>query len=219
MSLDVSGAAPYTAHATYASGVLIALDLLGVAVFAASGALAAVHARLDVFGVMVLAAVTALGGGVVRDVLLGVTPPSTLRQWPYLVVPAVVALLVFRWHPAVARLRRGVQLADAFGLALFVTTGTAVALDSGAPAITAALVGVITGVGGGVLRDVLLNEIPTVLRREIYALAAAAGAIVVVVGDAVGLPQLPVTLAAALLVAGVRVLALWRRWNAPVAGR
>jgi uncharacterized membrane protein YeiH len=157
------------------AGVLLVLDLVGVAVFAASGALAAVHARLDVFGVIVLAAVTALGGGIVRDVLLGVTPPSTLRQWPYLVVPAAVALLVFRWHPAVARLRRAVQLADALGLALFVVTGTRVALGTGAPAVTSALVGVITGVGGGVLRDLLLNEIPTVLRREIYALAAAAG--------------------------------------------
>lgn len=195
--------------------MLLVLDLLGVAVFAASGALAAVHARLDVFGVIVLATLTALGGGIVRDVLLGITPPSTLRQWPYLLVPAAVALLVFRWHPAVARLRRGVQLADALGLALFVTTGTVTALDAGAPAVTAALVGVITGVGGGVLRDVLLREIPTVLRREIYALAAVSGAAVVVVGDALGLPQLPVALGAAVLVAGVRVLALWRRWNAP----
>lgn len=196
--------------------MLIVLDLLGVAVFAASGALAAVHARLDVFGVTVLAGVTALGGGVVRDVLLGITPPSTLRQWPYLVVPALVALVVFRWHPAVTRLRRGVQLADALGLALFVTTGTTVALAADAPAITAALVGVITGVGGGVLRDVLLREIPMILRREIYALAAIGGAAVVVAGDAVGLPPVPVALTAATLVAGVRVLALWRRWNAPV---
>ena len=197
--------------------MLAVLDLIGVAVFAASGALAAVHARLDVFGVVVLAAVTALGGGIVRDLLLGVTPPSTLRQWPYLLVPAVVALLVFRWHPAVARLRRGVQLADALGLALFVTTGTTVALGTGAPAVTAGLVGVITGVGGGVLRDVLLNEIPTVLRRDIYAIAAAGGAVVVVAGDRLGLAQVPVALTGAVLVAVVRVLALWRRWNAPVA--
>jgi uncharacterized membrane protein YeiH len=196
--------------------VLYVLDLLGVAVFAASGALAAVHARLDVFGVTVLAAVTALGGGIVRDVLLGVTPPSTLQQWPYLLVPAVVALIVFRWHPAVARLRRGVQLADALGLALFVTTGTAVALGTGAPAVTAALVGVITGVGGGVLRDVLLNEIPTVLRRDVYAIAGAAGAAVVVAGDALRLDQVPVALGAALLVAVIRILALWRRWNVPL---
>jgi uncharacterized membrane protein YeiH len=198
--------------------VLVVLDLLGVAVFAASGALAAVHARLDVFGVVVLAAVTALGGGILRDVLLGVTPPSTLRQWPYLMVPAAVALLVFRWHPAVARLRRGVQLADALGLALFATTGTAVALATGAPGVTAGVVGVVTGIGGGVLRDVLLNEIPTVLRREIYALAAAGGAVVVVAGDRLGLPSAPVALAGAVLVAGLRVLALLLRWNAPVAG-
>jgi uncharacterized membrane protein YeiH len=196
--------------------VIVVLDLIGVAVFAASGALAAVHARLDVFGVVVLAAVTALGGGITRDLLLGITPPSTLQQWPYLTVPAVVAVAVFRWHPAVTRLRRGVQLADAFGLALFVTTGTAVVLRAGAPAITAVLVGMITGIGGGVLRDVLLNEIPTVLRREIYALAAAGGAVVVAAGYGLGLPELPVTLSGAALVAGVRVLALWRRWNVPL---
>jgi len=196
--------------------VLAVLDLLGVAVFAASGALAAVHARLDVFGVAVLAAVTALGGGIVRDVLIGVTPPRSLTQWPSLAVPLVVALAVFRWHPAVARLRRGVQLADAFGLALFVVTGTAAALAAQAPAVTAAIVGVLTGVGGGVLRDVLLNEIPTVLRREIYAIAAAGGAALVVAGDRLALPEVPVALAAAALVAGVRVLALWRRWNAPL---
>lgn len=197
--------------------LITVLDLLGVAVFAASGALAAVHAKLDVFGVVVLAAVTAIGGGVVRDVLLGITPPTSLRQWIYLVVPAVVALVVFRWHPAVARLRRGVQLADAFGLALFVVTGTSVALTAGAPAVTAALVGVITGIGGGVLRDVLLREIPTVLRREVYAVAAALGAVVVVLGDRLGLPPVPVALAGAVLVAAVRVVALWRHWNVPVA--
>ncbi|WP_308282763.1 trimeric intracellular cation channel family protein [Pseudonocardia nigra] len=196
--------------------MLVVLDLLGVAVFAASGALAAVHARLDVFGVVVLATVTAIGGGILRDVLLGITPPNTLRQWPYLLVPAAVALVVFRWHPAVVRLRLGVQLADALGLALFVTTGTAVALAADAPGVTAAIVGMMTGIGGGVLRDVLLNEVPIVLRREIYALAAAAGAAVVVAGDRLGLPTAPTALAGAVLVAGLRVLALWRRWNAPV---
>ncbi len=124
-----------------------------------------------------------------------------------------------RWHPAVARLRRGVQLADALGLALFVTTGTSVALGAGAPAVTAGLVGVITGVGRGVLRDVLLNEIPTVLRRDVYAIAGVAGAVVVVAGDALHLAQVPVALAGALLVAAVRVLALWRHWNAPLPPR
>lgn len=196
--------------------LLLVLDLIGVAVFAASGAMAAVHVRLDVVGVIVLATVTALGGGVMRDVLLGITPPSSLSRWPYLLVPALVALVVFRWHPAVARIRRGVQLADALGLALFVVTGTGTALAAGAPPVTAALVGVITGVGGGVLRDVLLCEVPTILRREIYALAATVGAAVVAGGEYLGLPQAPLALGGAALIAAVRVLALWRHWNAPV---
>ncbi|MBA3250935.1 MAG: TRIC cation channel family protein [Geodermatophilaceae bacterium] len=192
------------------------LDLLGVAVFAVSGALVAVRSQLDVFGVTVLAGVTAIGGGVVRDVLLGITPPTTLRQWPYLIVPAVVGLVVWRFHPAVARLRRAMLIADALGLALFATTGTAVALAAGAPAVTAVLVGVTTGVGGGVLRDVLLREVPLVLRREVYAVAASLGAVIVVAGDSLGLPTTPVLVLAALSVAVVRILALWRRWNIPL---
>lgn len=197
--------------------VLTVLDLLGVAVFAASGALAAVRSRLDVFGVIVLAGVTALGGGVVRDLLLGITPPTTLRQWPYLVVPAVIGLAVWRFHPAVSRVRRAMLLADALGLALFATTGTSVALAAGAPAVTAGLVGVTTGVGGGVLRDVLLREVPLVLRTEVYALAASLGAVAVVIGDALGLPPSPVIVVGAVLVATVRIVALWRRWNVPLS--
>jgi uncharacterized membrane protein YeiH len=193
--------------------MLVVLDLIGVAVFAVSGALAAVYARLDVFGVLVLACVTALGGGVVRDLLLGIDPPTTLRHWQYLVTPVVVALVVFRFHPAVARLRRGTQLADALGLALFVTTATSTGLATG---ITSAIVGVITGVGGGVLRDVLLNEIPQVLRREIYAIAALVGATLVVIGTRLGITPVAVTLVAAAVVAGLRVVALWRGWNAPI---
>jgi uncharacterized membrane protein YeiH len=196
--------------------MLVVLDLIGVAVFAVSGALAAVYARLDVFGVLVLACVTALGGGVVRDLLLGIDPPTTLRYWQYLVTPVVVALVVFRFHPAVARLRRGTQLADALGLALFVTTATSTGLATGAPGITSAIVGVITGVGGGVLRDVLLNEIPQVLRREIYAIAALVGATLVVIGTRLGITPVAVTLVAAAVVAGLRVVALWRGWNAPI---
>jgi uncharacterized membrane protein YeiH len=196
--------------------MLVVLDLTGVAVFAVSGALAAVYARLDVFGVLVLACVTALGGGVVRDLLLGISPPTTLRQWPFLVTPVVVALVVFRFHPAVARLRRGTQLADALGLALFVTTATSTGLATGAPGITSAIVGVITGIGGGVLRDVLLNEIPQVLRREIYAIAALLGATLVVIGTRLGISPVAVTLVAAAVVAGLRIVALWRGWNAPV---
>ncbi|MGM1061731.1 trimeric intracellular cation channel family protein [Saccharothrix sp. Mg75] len=197
--------------------LLAALELLGIAAFAASGALAAVRARLDVFGVTVLALTTALGGGIVRDVLLGVHPVTALVTWPWLAVAGVTGLVVFRFHPTVAKLRRAVLLLDALGLGLFVTAGTTTALDLGAPPYAACLVGLTTGIGGGALRDVLLREIPLVLRREIYAVAALAGAVVVAAGDALGLPAAPVALVGSAIVVGVRLLALWRHWNAPVA--
>jgi uncharacterized membrane protein YeiH len=197
--------------------LLIVLELVGIAVFAASGAIAAVRARLDVFGVIVLALTTALGGGVIRDVLLGVHPPSSLTKWPYLLVPAVTGLLVFSFHPQLAKLRRAVLLLDAVGLGLFVTGGTSTALALGAPPYTACLIGMTTGIGGGALRDVLLREIPLVLRREIYALAALLGGLVVAGGSVLGLPEGPVALVGSALVVAVRLLALWRKWNAPIA--
>jgi uncharacterized membrane protein YeiH len=197
--------------------LLVVLELIGIAAFAASGAVAAVRAGLDVFGVIVLSLTTALGGGVLRDLLLGVTPPSALVHWPYLLVPAVTGLVVFRHHPRVARLRRAVLLLDAVGLGLFVTAGTSTALALGAPPYTACLIGMTSGIGGGAVRDVLLREIPLVLRREIYAVAALAGGVVVTSGHVLGLPPGPVALAATALVVTVRVLALWRKWNAPVA--
>ncbi|MEV0679868.1 trimeric intracellular cation channel family protein [Actinosynnema sp. NPDC050436] len=197
--------------------MLTVLDLIGIAAFAASGALAAVRARLDLFGVIVLALTTALGGGTIRDVLLGVHPPTALVDWPYLAVAAGTGLVVFWFHPTVSKLRRAVVLLDAIGLGVFVTAGTSTALALGAPPYAACLVGMTTGIGGGALRDVLLREIPLVLRREIYALAALGGAVIVAVGDRLGFPEGPVTLIGAVLIAGVRILALWRKWNAPIA--
>jgi len=195
--------------------LFLVLDLLGVAVLAFSGALAAIRARLDVFGVVVLGVITSLGGGVIRDVLLGITPPSTLRQWPYLTVATVIGLATFLVAPSKAMVRRIILVPDALGLALFVTTGTSTALTAGAPTVTASLVGAISGIGGGVARDVLLREIPLVLHREIYALPAAVGAALVACGIRAGLPSTPVLLGAAVLIAGVRLLAIWRRWDAP----
>ena len=197
--------------------LLTALEFLGLVAFAASGALAAVRARLDVFGVVVLGLTTALGGGVIRDLLLGVHPPSSLRSWPNLLVPAVTSLAVFYFHPQVARLRRAMLLADAVGLGLFVTSGTTTALGLGAPPYTACLIGMTSGIGGGVIRDVLLRQVPLVLRREIYALAALAGGIVVVVGAWLRLPSGPIVVLASAIVVAIRLLALWRSWNAPTA--
>jgi uncharacterized membrane protein YeiH len=194
---------------------LIVLDLLGLAVFAASGALAAVRAELDVFGVVVLGLTTALGGGILRDVLLGIHPPTTLRDWPYLAVPAATALAVFALDSQFARARRAMLLADAAGLGLFTVSGTATALAVPVPAYTACLIGMTAGIGGGALRDVLLREIPLVLRKEIYAVAALIGAVVYVVGVRAALPQPVIASVAVAAVVVIRVLALWRRWNAP----
>ncbi len=196
---------------------LFALELIGIAAFAASGAVAAVRARLDLFGVIVLALTTALGGGVMRDVLLGVHPPTGLVTWPFLAVAAGTGLAVFWFHPTVARLRRSVLLLDAIGLGLFVTAGTSTALYMGIPPYSACLVGMTAGIGGGALRDVLLREIPMVLRREIYALAALGGAVVVAVGYWLRLPDAPVMIVGSAIVVGLRILALWRKWNAPIA--
>lgn len=198
--------------------MLIALELLGLVAFAASGALAAVHARLDVFGVVVIGVTTALGGGIIRDVLLGVNPPTSLRTWPYLAVSGLTALVVFFFHPQVAKLRRPMLVADAAGLGLFSTSGTLIALHLDAPVYTACLIGMTSGIGGGAIRDLLLREIPEVLRPGIiYALAALLGAVIVGVGHQVQLPEVPVAITAAVVVVTVRLLALWRKWNAPVA--
>jgi uncharacterized membrane protein YeiH len=194
---------------------IVALDLAGVFVFALSGGLAAVRVRLDLFGVVVVATVTAIGGGIVRDTLLGDTPPASLRHWPYLAVPAAAAIVVFYWHPQVARQRRLMLLADAAGLALFTVTGTRQALEAGLPAAGACALGVLTGIGGGVIRDVLLREIPLVLRREIYAVAAGLGAVLVCIGDGVHLLDAAWQVGVAVIVFGLRVVAIRRHWSAP----
>jgi uncharacterized membrane protein YeiH len=194
---------------------LLALDVAGSFVFALSGALAAVRARLDVFGVVVVATVTAIGGGVLRDVLLGLTPPNALRHWWYLAVPAAAAVLVFIWHPQVTRMLRPIVVLDAAGLGLFTVTGTRLALEQGLGASGACALGVLTGIGGGLIRDVLLREIPQVLRGEIYALAAMAGAALIVLGDRLDQLNLGWQIGAAVLVFAVRVLAARRKWSAP----
>ncbi len=197
--------------------VLRVLDLLGVFVFALSGATLAVSKRFDVFGVLVLGIVAATGGGLVRDVLLGDVPPRVLHDARYLVVATAAGLLVFVASPLVERLASAVRLFDAAGLGLFVAVGTQKALSSGLGTVGAVTLGCLTGIGGGVLRDVLAREVPAVLRSELYAVPAILGAALLVVADGTGLPRQPALVAAAGLVFTVRVLGIWRDWHAPVA--
>ncbi len=195
------------------------LDFLGTFAFAISGALVAVRHRLDLFGVLVLSFAAATAGGVMRDVLLGATPPVALVDWRYLAVSLAAGLLTFFRHVDIERLRNPVQLTDAVGLGLFAVLGTGKALAAGLGPVAAVMLGVLTGVGGGVARDVLVAQIPHVLRRhELYAVAALAGAAVVVIGDVLRLPPVPVAVAGASLCFLVRLMAMRRGWKLPVAG-
>ncbi|MER5454260.1 trimeric intracellular cation channel family protein [Micromonospora sp. NPDC002389] len=199
------------------STALLLADLAGVAVFAASGASAAVAKRLDLFGVVFVGFVAALGGGIFRDLVINEAPPLAFGDWRYATTAALTAGAIFWLHPQFARLRTTVLVLDAAGLGLFTVVGTLKALEAGVPAVGACLIGMLTAIGGGLVRDLLTGEIPVVLRREIYALAALVGAIVVAV--LYGLDHTgpaPLT-AAAVLVFGIRLVALRRRWSAPVA--
>jgi uncharacterized membrane protein YeiH len=195
--------------------LLVALDLLGIFVFAVTGALIAVRKDLDLFAVLVLAATTGLGGGFARDVLIGAVPPAALADWRYLLVPVAAGLITFYFHPAVGRLERVVTVLDAAGLALFCVTGALKALDFGLGPIPAALMGMLTGIGGGMLRDVLTGRVPLVFRGELYATPALLGAAIAVVGHEAGVRTWLVAVMAALVCFGWRILALRRGWNAP----
>ena len=194
---------------------LVVLDLLGIFVFAVSGALVAVRKNLDLFAALVLGGVTGLGGGFIRDVLIGASPPADLADWRYLIVPAVAGLLTFFFHPMIGRLERVVTVFDAFGLALFCVTGALKAIDFGIGPVPAALLGMVTGIGGGILRDVLAGRVPIIFEGVLYATPALAGAAVAVLLDRADLPLGVVAAAGFSTCLGWRLLAAVRGWAAP----
>lgn len=194
--------------------LLLVLNLAGTFVFGLSGGLAAVRARLDMFGVIVLAVTVGMAGGILRDVLLGI-PPQTLRDWRYVAVAASAGLLTFVAHGVLAKLERPIPVFDAAGLALFCVTGAATALAQRVGAVEAVALGAVTGVGGGVLRDVLLREVPTVLRHQLYAIPALLGAAVAVIAREADLTSPVFPLLGAALCFTIRMLALYRRIDAP----
>ena len=195
--------------------LLLMLDLAGTFVFAISGASVGVTRRLDMFGVLFLSFVAGNFGGITRDVLIGSVPPAAISDWRYLAISLLAGVITFRWYSAVDRLRSPILVFDAAGLALFAVSGTQKALVFGLSPVMAALLGMVTGIGGGVVRDVLVADTPVVLRTDIYAMAALAGAAVVVIGNLVSLPPTVTTMAGALLCFGLRLMAIHRGWRLP----
>ena len=195
--------------------LLLVLDLAGIAVFASTGALVGVRKELDVFGVSVLALITGLGGGVLRDVLIGSVPPAALDDWRYLVVPAATALAVFVFHPAFGRMERQIMVLDAVGLALFCVTGAVKADEAGLNILAASVLGTLSGIGGGMLRDVVAGRVPVIFRGELYATPAFAGALIATVVHHEDYSEWWYALAFAVCL-GWRLVALKRGWTAPL---
>jgi uncharacterized membrane protein YeiH len=195
--------------------LLIVLDLGGTFVFAISGAVAATRHRLDIFGVMVLAFAAGNAGGITRDLLIGAVPPAAIANWSYLGVSVLAGLVVFFRQPLVARLEYPVQWFDAIGLAFFAVAGAQKALLHGLGPAMAALLGMLTGIGGGMLRDVLVREIPVVLRADLYALAALAGAIVVVAGHLAHVSPIATAIIGGALCFVLRYMAIRHGWHLP----
>jgi uncharacterized membrane protein YeiH len=195
--------------------LVLSLDLAGTFVFALSGAMLAVRKRFDVVGVLVLSVAAGLGGGMLRDVLLGATPPAAIEHESYLLAALVAGLIGFFFHPRVARLGRSIGLLDALGLGFFAVSGTVRSLQFGLEPLSAILLGVVTGAGGGVIRDLLGGETPLVLRRDVYALAALLGAGVYVGATRLGLAGSPAAAAGVAVTVILRVLAMRYGWQAP----
>ncbi|MFF3689001.1 trimeric intracellular cation channel family protein [Streptomyces sp. NPDC002187] len=195
------------------------LDLMGIFVFAISGALLAVRKNFDAFGMAVLAEVTALGGGMLRDLIIGAVPPAAFTDLGYFVTPLIATALVFFLHPQVERIQVGVNVFDAAGLGLFCVTGTTKAYEYGLGLTASAGLGLATAVGGGVLRDVLANEVPSLLRwdRDLYAVPAMVGATMVVLCIQFDVLNAATSGLAVVTAFVLRLLAMRFHWRAPRA--
>ena len=198
--------------------LLLAFDLTGTFVFAVNGAITGLEAaRLDIVGMVTLGMVTALGGGIVRDVLIGALPPATFRYWPYLAVAAGGALLAFFFSRVLRRFTLPIDYLDAAGLSLFCVTGATKSLQYGLGAAPAVILGAVTGVGGGTIRDVLVRRVPTVLTSGLYAIPALVGAAIAVITVRNGVYSVPAALGAVLACFLIRAAGIRYNLNAPVA--
>lgn len=199
--------------------LILILDLGGTFAFALSGAMAGVRSQLDIFGVLVISFAASTAGGITRDLLIGAIPPASLQDWRYLAVSTAAGVTCFYWSSLIEKLRNPMRMLDAMGLALFAVSGAEKALSFGLSPLMSALLGMLTGIGGGIARDVLLTDVPAVLRSDLYAVAALAGAAAVVMGSMVHFPVLPTAFFGGVLCFGIRVAAIRRGWRLPLAHR
>ena len=198
--------------------LLLALDLSGTFVFAVNGALTGLRAaRLDIVGMVTLGMVTAVGGGIVRDVLIGAVPPAAFTYWPYLAVAIGGALIAFFFSRALQRFALPIDFLDAAGLSLFCVTGATKSVQYGLGVMPAVILGAVTGVGGGTIRDVLVRRVPTVLTSGLYAIPALVGAAIAVTAVRAGVYGVPAALGAALTCFLIRAAGIRYNLNAPVA--
>jgi len=201
---------------TTESPLLLALDLTGTFAFALNGALTAVRTvRLDIVGVVTLGMITALGGGILRDILINALPPATFRDWRYLSVAAIGGLIAFGLGRWLDRMIVPITVLDALGLSLFAVTGASKALSFGLGAGQAVILGAITGVGGGTIRDVLIRQVPTVLSSGLYAIPALVAAAVTVGTERAGVYGVPAALGAATACFVIRMIGVRYGLNAP----
>jgi uncharacterized membrane protein YeiH len=196
--------------------LLLILDFLGTLVFAVEGGTAGIKANLDALGIVVLAFTTAVGGGIIRDLLIGAAPPNAIRDWRYGAIAFFGAGVVFFLPEFLESVPYSAMMVlDAVGLSLFAVSGATKAIEFNIHPFIAVLMGTITGVGGGTIRDIFLAQVPVVLRADVYATAALAGALVTVIGLRYKWNPALVTSAGAAFCFVLRVVAVWHHWNLP----
>lgn len=200
------------------STLLLGLDLGGTFAFALNGSLTGLEAaRLDIVGMLALGITTAIGGGILRDILINALPPATFSDWRYLTIAAAGALLAFFLSEPLRRFTLPIELADAAGLSLFCVTGATISLEHGLGAVPAVVLGAVTAVGGGTIRDIMVRRVPTVLTSGLYAIPALVGAAIAVTAVRTGVYGVPAALGAALACFLIRVLGVKYNLNAPAA--
>ncbi len=199
------------------SEFLKVLDLVGTFAFALSGAVSGVKHKIDLFGVLVLSFVAATAGGITRDVLIGDVPPASIEDWRYITLSILAGVVTFYWYPLIAKMKSPVQIFDAVGLGLFAVTGAGKAITFNLGPSAAVMMGMLTGIGGGIARDLLVSEVPVVFTAELYAIAALAGAAIVVFGNALYPRSAVIAAAGGIVCVTLRLMAVRRGWKLPVA--